>query len=357
MKGWLGRLALLLAGTTIALLIVEGALRLRHPCRSAKALFTPLVAGPVGMYISDADTIMRPKEGFQGVVRAPGCAIPLRFNRLGLRGPEPEDTDQTPWLLLGDSFALGIHVEESETLAGRLGPRFQAQVWNAGVETYSTMQAVGRYRQLREALPFEQVILLLYAGNDMMDNNHFTRPRWAGGTPPPVPYFQSMQPVYTFLTRRSAIAALWAHQRRRQDMLRGTEGNRNRWQDELAFYRVPRIARRRMEKTRAALRQLKQEVKRDGRALLVAVAPPTLEMNPEEAAKVFAAMGIPEEQVDLRLPRRLVREVLHDLNIASCELLIPLQAARAPLLVFDGHFSVDGHAAAAEGIAACLEAQ
>ena len=101
--------------------------------------------------------------------------IPMRFNRLGLRGPDPDPADSRPRVVVfGDSFVEARYVPEEETFAVRLEGSLTslgrlAQVWNAGIAGYGPDQSFLRLdAELGELAP-DLVVFVVYAGNDFGD--------------------------------------------------------------------------------------------------------------------------------------------------------------------------------------------
>ncbi len=112
----------------------------------------------------------------QRIVR-PEFSVELRFNSLGLRGPErpyakPAGTRRV--LLLGDSFTEGYYAEEPETVRARLesalargcGP---VEVINGGTIAYSTDQEYLFFREDGRRYAPDVVVLLFYS-NDLYYN-------------------------------------------------------------------------------------------------------------------------------------------------------------------------------------------
>ena len=106
---------------------------------------------------------------------AEALTIPLRFNGLGLRGPDPDPDDDRPRVVVfGDSFIEGRYVVEEETFAARLeaalGERDRpAQVWNAGLAGYGPDQSLLRLEAELPRLDPDLVVFAVFAGNDFGD--------------------------------------------------------------------------------------------------------------------------------------------------------------------------------------------
>lgn len=76
-------------------------------------------------------------------------------------------------LVLGDSFTFGIGVQGDETFAARLAEfRPRERVINAGVIGYATDQTVLWAEELTARLKVDRIVLVVYLGNDLIDNMH-----------------------------------------------------------------------------------------------------------------------------------------------------------------------------------------
>ena len=107
--------------------------------------------------------------GYQGRLTAAEFDNRLKFNSLGLRGPEPEP-DLRSAFILGDSFVFGVGAEFDETIGERFAVHLKAlggselQVWNLGVPSYSFQQYLSMLEEhLQHGTP-EIVILCAYYG-------------------------------------------------------------------------------------------------------------------------------------------------------------------------------------------------
>jgi hypothetical protein len=131
--------------------------------------------------------------GAAQTVRRPEFEISLQFNSKGLRGPErdyakPSGTRRV--LILGDSFAEGYYVEESQTVRAVLEDLLdregcgQWEVINGGTIAYSTDQEYVFYKTEGHRYSAEAVVVFFYY-NDLYYNASAAGP---GGEPKP--YFE-----------------------------------------------------------------------------------------------------------------------------------------------------------------------
>ena len=197
----LARLAAATAATIGTLAAVEVAVRLLHDPRPAEVLeqrrafpaFHPLAEG--GLFTRDADDDVRYRltPGFEMDLDGRRYSV----NSLGFRGDEPAapgNRDMTRIVLLGDSYAFGLGVDQERMLARRLETRLRpalggVEVLNLGVPGYQTGQELA----LAERVAFDldpELVILLYFGNDQVEEAFHYDPvfRVLYGDALPLPY-------------------------------------------------------------------------------------------------------------------------------------------------------------------------
>ncbi len=151
------RLALMLLGVTLALLLAEGAARL-----------VPMPQSFAWRMAAFRDAVLQPDAALGWQAR-PDSTVTIggvlyRFDALGCRGAAP--ANKPTLLVAGDSMALGWGVAEAETFAGRLATAHPDwQVRNAGMVGYNLEQSVARVAALLPVLR-PQRVLLTYFAND-----------------------------------------------------------------------------------------------------------------------------------------------------------------------------------------------
>ena len=346
-----GRAALVVGGIAAGLALGEGAARLRAP-GGVEGLLSGAPEGvPPDAWQGDDALFQVPVPGWSGAVRGLEYSVNLRFDALGLRGGGVGEA-RPRVLVLGDSFALAAQVDEGETLTARLGAALGGEGLNAGVDGYSTWQAAGRYARLAPALDPDQVVLLFFLGNDLADNER--APLLAGRR------YDPEAPVDRpgWLASHSALVALGRVAWRARALRAGEDPDtRDRYRRELLAFSAEGadVRQRQLEATRDALRALRDATSARGDPLLVAVAPPAFAVNPERAAETMALVGLDPARMDLDAPREAVMALLHELRVPSCDLTEPLQIKyKHSYFIFDGHWTAEGNAVAAEAVAACL---
>ncbi len=362
MRRVLGRLGLLAGGLLVGLAGAEGLSRLIRPSASADLLFNSPESSPMGLYVIDHTLLLIPRPGFRGQIRSPGYAVDLRINDLSLRGPPVSEVpaETRHWLAVGDSFTMAVQVPEPETFSGKLGAAQGVQVWNAGVDGYSTWQAALRYQEIDDQLPIERVILNFFLGNDFQDNANFPHiapppmPEGADIPREPVPFVRGI------LLRHSRLYAHFRVLSRQRSLTAGSDPDRQRWRDELSIFSTEGSARleQLIGQSRAALMRLRDAARQRGDALLVAVAPPAFQIETDRAEATFAVVGLDPASMDLQAPRKAVLGLLTELHMSACDLTPALESAArdgaALYFVYDGHWTEAGHAVVADALEACL---
>lgn len=213
-RGILINLSLFVFSTLFALFLSEMALRLMG--------LNPLYVSPERDQFWKYDSLLgwAHQPGQEGIFETPQFRTVVRINEKGLRDREhlyEREDDIERILVLGDSFAWGYGVEESERFSQLLEKSLDVEVINAGVSGYSTDQELLWYRN--EGIKYEtDLVILVLAGNDVGDNdrqlvnNIYYKPRFvieegqlvSIGYPVPK---TSPQGRFTYsLSQRSALA-------------------------------------------------------------------------------------------------------------------------------------------------------
>jgi lysophospholipase L1-like esterase len=213
-RGILINLSLIIISTLFALFLSEVALRLMG--------LDPLYVSPerdrFWKYDSLLGWVHEPRQ--EGIFETPQFRTGVRINENGLRDRQhlyERQNDIKRILVLGDSFAWGYGVEESERFSQLLGETLGVEVINAGVSGYSTDQELLWYRS--EGIKYEtDLVILELAGNDVGDNERqlvntiYYKPKFVleeGHLVPkgyPVPRTSSQGIFIYSLSQRSALA-------------------------------------------------------------------------------------------------------------------------------------------------------
>jgi lysophospholipase L1-like esterase len=166
-RGILINLSLVIISTLFALFLSEIALRLLG--------LGPLYVSPERDRFWKYDSLLgwAHEPGQEGIFETPQFRTVVRINANGLRDREhsyERQGDIERILVLGDSFAWGYGVEESERFSQLLEKSMDVEVINAGVSGYSTDQELLWYRS--EGIKYEtDLVILVLAGNDVGDND------------------------------------------------------------------------------------------------------------------------------------------------------------------------------------------
>jgi lysophospholipase L1-like esterase len=195
------KLVLFLTATLIALLGAEIVVRSVRDPRPMEVLEQRRVF-PTYYPLAEAEIFTRDHEERMRYRLTPGFEMELdgnsyRINTLGFRGSEEEVWDRPGVrriVLLGDSYAFGLGVDQEDTLSAQLELRLEEPgqpiaVLNLGVPGFHTGQELA----LAERIGFELdpgLVVLLYCGNDEVGEAFQYDPvyRVLYGDALPVPY-------------------------------------------------------------------------------------------------------------------------------------------------------------------------
>jgi lysophospholipase L1-like esterase len=105
--------------------------------------------GPPDFFAADPGRVLLPAHRYLLWVNAPGereeQGVPVRINRLGLRGPEPEipkPPGTRRLLVTGDSVVYGFGVPEEALFTHVAAAHLGVEGWTAAVPGYSTAQSL-----------------------------------------------------------------------------------------------------------------------------------------------------------------------------------------------------------------------
>jgi lysophospholipase L1-like esterase len=93
-----------------------------------------------------------------------------RINTLGVRDDE-ESLTQPDIVVLGDSFTMGMGVEQDETYANQLEQTLNLKVLNTGVSSYGTARELGMLQRVDRSRA--RYLLIQYCSNDFDENREF----------------------------------------------------------------------------------------------------------------------------------------------------------------------------------------
>lgn len=333
------RLTLSASGLLIALLIVEGVLRIMPPLGPEFVL-----AATVGELDNRAfrdDVELR-------VVLAPSVAGDgFTTNSLGIRGPElgEKGPHERRVLAIGDSFTLGMQVSDTQTFSALLDQSLGAstRILNAGVPGYGTDQAIGLMKRLVPVTRADAVLLTVYSGNDLRDNDRWSRSPGLPTTPPPVraPPPQRSKLVKTLgsVSRVVAYALLYAD----LDRL-GADFRIDEFRDEVAPFADAEALDPIIGPTARALQRYRDACRDLDVVCGLALVPPAYVVHTERQKSTFDAFGLALDPAQIERPAAAILGAVPS-SISTIDLTAALRAGaeHRPYLVFDPHFSAAGH--------------
>lgn len=370
-------------GLSMVVALLIGELMVRHLAPQKLYRF------PGGMFESHPTLQYRLAPHFVGVSNTVEFKTRVRTNGLGLRAkreygrPGPATFRL---LVLGDSFTMGVRVEQDETygqvLARRLtnGERSPTQspaqppapidkdyeVINAGVPGYNTQQALTYLRESGLALDPDLVVLGFYIGNDITEN--FAAPSISVRDG----YLQSGEAsdgvLPAWLRRYLALNShlyqlLWPYQRWLVDRSLWVRTEQERLRRRLAIYAPTSngpddsdfVAL--WEATRRQLAAMADIARERGVRVAVVVIPELVQVDAQQWQSTIRAVASGEETYRTHWPNQRVVALCRELGLPVLDLLPVLaQAPPGEPLYFklDGHWTRRGHEVAAVAIDAFL---
>ncbi len=168
---FLARLLTALLSVSLLLLALEGALRVIYDEPDIRQGYW----GP-GAFVEDQAAGYRHAPGYQGqAIRKGEFVTEVSINEIGLR--QRDLASQLAYsrrlLILGDSFAFGLGVEEEESFAHLLQATSNPLgigVINGGQTGYSIAQELALAQDLVTRLDPQTLLLCLYLGNDVTED-------------------------------------------------------------------------------------------------------------------------------------------------------------------------------------------
>ncbi len=338
-----------------------------------------------------------------GFPEHPAGVVELRNNNLGLREDAPTELAKAPdtyrVLVLGDSQTDGLvynaesFVNVAEARLNERSPRPDGRRWellNAGVITYQPVQSYLWWRAYGRALHADAVVLVLYAGNDLLDAST-TRVRLApdgsvdvdtAAAPVVEPSFKQTVlrhcrtcvlaslplrggPLEDVLVRAGLVSrTLRVGSVSDSDLLKAHRTCRGcMWQSlnqRVRYDAAPAQYARDVQALKGILARLRGEVHASGAPLALVLLPSKLQVEGDvvpEMAEIAGVLGVVEYQPPIE------DRVLEDLRRAATALDVPALDV-TPMLVdryasdsealyyrIDWHLNTAGHAAAGEALA------
>lgn len=365
----LPRLLLSLGALLLALLAVEGVARTVSPSPADDALARQ--AKHALLFQKHPELGFTPRTQVAYTFWDPEWQTHVRLNRLGIRGPEPTvlAPGERRVLMLGDSFTMGLQVDEDQTVAQRLAAalstRQRTEVWNAGVENYGTWQAAGRAAALLDAGEhFDAIVLNFYLGNDVGDNHAHGEPADGSGRerrterPPPRRSAGRGRGPGEGPTRAGAasrrvppsVAFSWGRLLLRRATVARQSDHQESLRREVGMWCDAPFLRDALPGTRDALERLYSLARTHDIPLVVALLPPEWVVYPEQGEAAAASFSL-EGFEPTRVPTA-VQGVIPD-GVTVVDLTPAMReatATRSLFFRFDGHWTDEGHAVVADAL-------
>ena len=342
------RWLLAVAGLAVGIALAELGFRVMKPLGPEFVLAATTSTINPSYFVDDVElrVVLAPSVESQG----------FTTNALGLRSPEltAKRDGEKRILALGDSFTLGLAVSDGEDFPARLdavlGPNIT--VLNAGVPGYGTAQATGLMRRLVAATEADAVILSVYTGNDLRDNLRWEQSPGMPTTPPPVvapppPERGEAIKALARVSRVVAYALMGLDLRRAEDDFRIAE-----FKDEILPFTGRAHLSSILPPTHRALTQFAAACGALRVRCGIALIPPAYVVHPERLARTFQAFDLSPDEAATDGPQNAIRELASStLPVIDLTEALRAGAQRSPFLVFDPHFSAEGHAIASEALA------
>lgn len=318
------------------------------------------------------------RTGFEGLYVSPEATNTVAFDEGGFvfsSTARPPRTARHRLLVLGDSFTESAQVPYDDTwpalTAHRLG--LDWDVVNAGVSGYGTDQALRFLERIAHDVNPDLILLMMFTGNDLTDNDHelystvglgLPKPHvvvvdgelsWVPGPTPssaawvPVKdWFRDHSRAYLFVrdsTHRIRV--------QRRDRGEGPEALPAHWV--VYQHPTPPAMKRAALVTSRLLRELRSEAERLDVPLGVLLLPAAFRVEPEvrvEALSRYFAMA-DSSRFRPAKPDSLLSWALREAGVAHANLLADLTSARASVdsTLYGDHLTRRGHRVVANSAA------
>jgi hypothetical protein len=331
----------------------------------------------------------------------PGGGFPYDLNQLGFRGPElPTESKHAGTerlLFCGDSFLMGWQVRKealvpfsTESVLRESGRHVES--YSLACNGYGTAQQWILLRKYAGPSDPDYVVLCFFTGNDVADNSRDLVGRThvsSGGYLRPFLLRDDsgdlrttwLQPARAALRAGSRVFQLVEHRLLRMawiDSQARREGALLSPEDRLAAGRLPlpylemfttqedEHWEAAWDATAVALEAIRDEVRRLGARLIVAILPHKYQVQRDASSIGMDTMlrrskSPPlNDRLDWNLPERRLQELLRGLEIETVSLLEPLRREtaeeRVSMFRREGHWNGRGHALAGREIARAIQA-
>jgi hypothetical protein len=335
-----------------------------------------LVITPGGLYTPDPPGLYRLSPGYRGrIYNRVEYSNEIRINGEGLRGPElePGSDGRIRILVLGDSFVFGVGVEDDETFTALLTEHLHdavgpAESLNAGIPAFGVPDAASWLRRHGLKLEPDVVVMTIFLGNDLADAAHvgdevvivdgLLAPR------------ESSRGIKVWLHRHSHlyVAIKGLLEQPGFKPLRAKLGLGEPWKvrtlrEEFGVYSkaLETEMAAAVVATDEALASLAALSAEHGFTLVAMLIPSEVQIDPERWQAGLASLELDPEVYDPAAPTRVFHRLLDRHGIPTLDLTEILRDSLARgdelYLRFDRHWTPEGHAIAAERLAAFITAR
>lgn len=333
---------------------------------------------PSGMFVLDPEVRHRLASDFSGTLRDREFETHVRTNHFGMRDVEigPPVPGRTRILVMGDSFAFGEGVEETEAFPKRLesllnhGHASQiVEVLNGGVPGYSTVQEIRLLRWLLPKIRPDMVIVAFHVGNDLNHNDlsvNFDQSglRLVDGNiaEPERKPSSHFHRVKMLLARYSSLYRFVVERvHASPGLARFSYQIRLSAQDFQLPFSIQQFARTpdnsvegRWRDTESLLREFRDLCISEGCAPFIATLPDRLQYDQSLWTRIGLQYGLDADDYDLGIVNRRLLELARKYSIEVVDLLPSF--TRQPRVeglhyAWDGHWNARGHAVAAQSLA------
>jgi hypothetical protein len=364
-REWLARLLLAGFGLAIGAATAEIAVRIVAP--QSVLLWRP------GPFVADGEGYFRLRPGHRGeVTNRTEYEHGFRVNSLGMRGVEPAADSRAACrlLVIGDSFAFGLGVEEPQIFHQVAGRELQeagdpVETLNGGIPAIGVPQAVRWLERHGLAAEPDMVLLAIFVGNDLRDANA-DYDNWAvvdGQLATPAGYSRLKDWLYNhihlYALLKTALPA-GVQQRVRAALGMGEPWSLRYAREVFMIYdsAVPPLVQEGLERTDEALAALTRLGGEHGFRIAAMLVPDIVQVDDPRWAATLEHLGLTGDDHDPRQPNRLLTTLLERRGLPVLDLADSFEAAfeRGAPLYFptDRHWTVEGHALAGSELAGFL---
>ena len=342
---------ILVVSATVLVLLVVLELGVRVGPHSACYVYSE------GMFEADEQLCYKLVPNFEGQLASPAeYRITVSTNSLGFRDDEIRAKEKDRIVVVGDSFALGIGVEEEETFSTLLERKLtEYEVINTGVPSYETWREK-RYLQQSKLEP--DIVILAFFHNDINGNENENI------------CTSNVRKGYLVDDNYNSMPSLLFNMR----ILLNTKAESYCLLKDSALNVKSRLTKRELEPaiqgsllayftnepykgkaaenwnvTKRLLKETANIVKESGSEFIILIIPDKLQVEEESWKPITERYGITSKDFDTEKLNTMLKEFAEENDITVVDPLPQLKKADKKLYYdFDRHFNAEGHKIVAE---------